>query len=117
MMAVSSAAFRSGALSGSAPTLLAPACGDSGLNTSARSKFTNHRGRDRLAGLHHIAQEFVHYVLIEDAEVSIFEFVHLKRFQLETQFVRHIAKRQLAESGSPVFGQMEVNSGITISIS
>src|SRR5580658_4847545 len=67
-----------------------------GKHTSARRELPDERCFHRLAGLHHIAQKPVHHVLLEDSQVAIGEHIHLERLQLQTQFIRDIAKREFA---------------------
>src|SRR5438874_2044964 len=93
MIAANSSVFGSG----SAATLLAPACGDARLNSASRREFADHSSGNRLAGFHHIPQKLVHHVLVKNAKVPVFELIHLQRFELQAKLIRNVAERQLSE--------------------
>src|SRR5581483_7192585 len=62
--------------------LLAPVRGDLGENAAPRSEFAGERGFHRLASLHHVAQEAVHHVFLENSQIAIRQHVHLEGLQL-----------------------------------
>ena len=59
----------------------------------------------------------IDHVLIENAEISILQHVHLERLQFQAVLSGTYRSVSFPKSGSPVFGQTDVNSGIDISIS
>jgi hypothetical protein len=63
-------------------------------------------GPDRLAGRDQVAEDPVDHVLVKNAQVPVSQEVFLQGLELEAP-----------KSGSPVLGQIEVNSGTVIVIS
>src|SRR5579863_1332918 len=67
--------------------------------TASRGKFSRHRSALRTACLHDVAQKAVHHVLLKNSQIAIRQRVHLERFQLQAQLVRHVPDRDGPEVG------------------
>src|ERR1700683_3476114 len=87
-----------------ASIMLLPARRNPGEHPAARRDLAGKSGLYRLTRLHHVAQKPVDHVLLKDSQIAICEHIHLERFQLQTQFVRYVAQRQLAMIRQPRLG-------------
>src|ERR1700722_5616197 len=66
------------------------------VHAPARRELARQRRFHWFARPHHVAQKPVHHVLLKNSEIAIRQHIHLQRFQLQTQFVRHVAQREFA---------------------
>ena len=66
-------------------TISAPTRRNLRLDSAARSEIADERGPYRIAGVDDVAQEAIDHVLIEDAEIPIFQRVHLQRLQFQAE--------------------------------
>src|SRR6201999_636290 len=66
-------------------------------DAAARTKLPMHYSPDRVASLHHILQHLIHYIFLEDAEISVAEQIFLNRFELQAPLTRHVTNIENAK--------------------
>src|SRR2546425_7600417 len=83
----------------SSPAAPGPARFDGCGQSAARREFAADHTPFRPSGLDDIAQDAVHRILVEDAQVAIRQQVHLQSLQLQTQFSRLVVNGERAVVG------------------
>ena len=81
-----------------------PAGFDGGGDAAAGAEFAADDGPDGIAGFHHVFEDLVDDVFLEDAEVAVAEEIFLKRFEFEAAGAGHVANGEVAEVGQAGLG-------------
>src|SRR3569833_2024787 len=66
-------------------------------DAAAGAELAAHHSPHGIAGFHHVFEDLVDDVFLEDAEVAVAEEVFLERFELEAAGARHVADGEVAE--------------------
>lgn len=72
-----------------------------GRNPAPRPKLPFHFRPHWLRPLHHVLQNLVYDVLLEDSKITVGLQILLQRLQLQTALVRHVTDGQYAKVGKP----------------